>query len=249
MDLKFIQDYQKIIVSGIIGLSIICASSIASGAIVKYQKLQNQTITVTGSAQAEIYSDFAVLTVGYKTQAKTLQEGYKKMNAYKDVIVKYLVDQKVRRDQIQIMPISSYEVYRRVGDYVTNDVDFYRFNAEIKVATENVKLVEELTKRTGEIVDKGIDINYSNAEYLISNSMLDEAKIRLVGEATANAKNRASSMVFHTKNKIGTLTSAKTGVFQIVPVNSTEVTDYGINDTSSIHKKIIAVVNATFSVK
>lgn len=45
------------------------------------------------------------------------------------------------------------------------------------------------------------------------------------------------------------MNSAKMGVFQIVPENSTEVSDYGINDTRSIEKKVIAVVNATFTVK
>ncbi len=39
------------------------------------------------------------------------------------------------------------------------------------------------------------------------------------------------------------------GVFQIVPVNSTDVSDYGINDTSSIEKKVISTVNVTFNVK
>ena len=45
------------------------------------------------------------------------------------------------------------------------------------------------------------------------------------------------------------MNSAKMGVFQIVPVDSTDVSDYGINDTSSKEKKVIATVTATFTVK
>ena len=71
----------------------------------------------------------------------------------------------------------------------------------------------------------------------------------MVGEATKNAKQRAESMVSGTNGKIGTMNSAKMGVFQIVPINSTDVSDYGINDTSSIEKKVVATVNATFNVK
>ena len=71
----------------------------------------------------------------------------------------------------------------------------------------------------------------------------------MVGEATKNAKERAQSMVKSTGDKIGSLNSAKTGVFQIVPKESTDVSDYGINDTSSIQKKVVAVVSATFTVK
>ena len=38
------------------------------------------------------------------------------------------------------------------------------------------------------------------------------------------------------------------GVFQITPAFSTQVTDYGINDTSSRLKDVTAVVSATFAV-
>jgi hypothetical protein len=38
------------------------------------------------------------------------------------------------------------------------------------------------------------------------------------------------------------------GIFQITPVNSTNLSDYGEYDTSSIQKQITAVVHATFSV-
>ena len=56
-------------------------------------------------------------------------------------------------------------------------------------------------------------------------------------------------MAAGTNGKIGTMNSARMGVFQIVPVNSTDVSDYGINDTSSIEKKVISTVNVTFNVK
>lgn len=80
-------------------------------------------------------------------------------------------------------------------------------------------------------------------------SNLDDIKVKMVGEATKNAKARAESMIAGTNGKIGTMNSAKMGVFQIVPINSTDVSDYGINDTSSLEKKVISTVNVTFNVK
>ena len=56
-------------------------------------------------------------------------------------------------------------------------------------------------------------------------------------------------MIKGTNGKIGVMTNAKMGVFQIVPIDSTEVNDYGINDTSSIEKRVVATVSATFTVK
>ena len=49
--------------------------------------------------------------------------------------------------------------------------------------------------------------------------------------------------------KLRGLTQEKMGVFQITPVDSTDVSDMGINDTSTIEKKITAVANVVFQIK
>ena len=70
----------------------------------------------------------------------------------------------------------------------------------------------------------------------------------MLAKATENAKLRAESIVSSVGNKIGTLQSAKMGVFQITPVTSTQVSDYGEDDTSSLQKKVMVVVNTSFSI-
>jgi hypothetical protein len=47
---------------------------------------------------------------------------------------------------------------------------------------------------------------------------------------------------------VGRVRDAKTGVFQITSRNSTDVSDSGIYDTSSIDKDITAVVSVTFGI-
>ncbi len=61
----------------------------------------------------------------------------------------------------------------------------------------------------------------------------------MLAKATANAKLRAENMIKASENKIGFLRSAKMGVFQITPITSTDVSDYGYNDTSSLDKKVM----------
>ena len=50
-------------------------------------------------------------------------------------------------------------------------------------------------------------------------------------------------------NSVGKIQSVRMGVYQITPVNSTDVSDMGINDTSSIDKKVTAVANVSFKIK
>ncbi len=71
----------------------------------------------------------------------------------------------------------------------------------------------------------------------------------MLAEATKNAKQRAENMVHATGNLIGTMRSARMGVFQITPVTSTDVSDYGENDTSALEKTVMAVVSVTFSIE
>jgi hypothetical protein len=70
----------------------------------------------------------------------------------------------------------------------------------------------------------------------------------MLSEATENAKKRAESMAKASGNKIGSIRSARMGVFQITPVNSYDVSDWGMNDTSSLEKKVNAVVNVEFAI-
>jgi hypothetical protein len=39
------------------------------------------------------------------------------------------------------------------------------------------------------------------------------------------------------------------GVFQVTAPNSTDVSDYGVYDTSTLRKDVTAVVNVTFALK
>lgn len=244
---ELLKEYQTLFLGGIIGLSLLLSVCVLTGGVIKYQKLQNQTITTTGSASENVTSDFATLNIGYKTQSYNLKMGYASMENAKSKIKKYLILKGIQEKDIVFNQVSSYEVYRRVGNYTTNDIEFYRLNGDVKVSSNNVNLIDDISKKINELINEDIDISYSNVEYFVSN--LDDVKVKMVGAATKNAKERAISMVKSTGGNIGALTSAKTGVFQIVPVNSTDVSDYGINDTTSIEKKVVAVVNATFSVK
>lgn len=74
-------------------------------------------------------------------------------------------------------------------------------------------------------------------------------KIQLLGEATKNARMRAEGLARNSGSEIGTLKYASQGLFQITPVNPTDVSDYGIYDTTTIEKSVKAVVTIEYSIK
>ena len=56
-------------------------------------------------------------------------------------------------------------------------------------------------------------------------------------------------MLSAANSRVGKVRQMRMGVFQITPPDSTMVSDMGVNDTSTVDKKVTAVANVVFSVK
>lgn len=243
-----IKDYQIVILGILISLGCVFSTYIFSKSIVEFQKLQNQTIRVTGSASQNVTSDKAAWSIHVKTIRPTLKEGYNKINADTNIIKKFLLDNGIDEKNIDVSLVNSYENIKRLANgSITNEIENYNVYRFIKVKSDDINKLTDLSKKIDILVNQDINLTSESVQYFVSN--LDDIKVKMVGEATKNAKERAESMIKGTNGKIGVMTGAKMGVFQIVPVDSTEVNDYGINDTSSIEKKVVATVSATFTVK
>lgn len=78
---------------------------------------------------------------------------------------------------------------------------------------------------------------------------LESLKLELLGKASANARERADMMTSKAGSHVGAIKNASQGVFQIVPVGSTETSDSGSYDTTTIDKVVKAVVTIDFAVE
>ena len=247
-DIREIKDYQIVFLGIIIAIGAIVSTFIFAHAMVSYQKLQNQALSVTGSASKEIKSDIAVWKAYYEVRSKDLKSGYTKINADKAAVKDFLVANGMKEEDIKFTPVSSYPVYKKLSNgYDSNDVDGYRLSQNVQVSNSDVDKVTKISQDVVKLVDKNVEITSNTVDYFVSN--LDQLKIEMLAQATKDAKQRAESMVKSTGSHIGVMNSAKMGVFQIVAKDSTDVSDYGIYNTTARDKKINAVVNATFTIK
>ena len=64
-EIKAIKDYQIVVFGVIIALGAIFSTAIFTKSVIKYQKMQNQTISTTGSASKSVKADFATITINY----------------------------------------------------------------------------------------------------------------------------------------------------------------------------------------
>ncbi len=243
-----IKDYQVVLLGVMIALGSVASTFILSKAVVDFQKIQTQTIKVTGSASQNVTSDRSSWGFSFKTTKPTLKECYAKLNQDKKVIEDFLKANNINESDIEFQTIGNSENYRRTSNgYDTNEIVSYSAWRNVTVKSNETENLSKVAKSIDTLIDKNIELSSEDVQYFVSN--LDDIKVKMVGEAAKNAQERAKSMVSGTKGKIGTMNSAKMGVFQIVPVDSTDVSDYGYNDTSSKEKKVVATVTATFTVK
>ena len=130
---------------------------------------------------------------------------------------------------------------------MTNDIAYYNLSQAVVIKSDDVQKIKDISTDIQSLLDKGIDINVLEAQYFYSG--LADLKVKLLEDATTDAKNRATAMLKATHNKPGKIQSVNMGVYQITPVDSTNVSDMGINDTSTIDKKVTAVANVVFRIK
>ena len=237
-----IKDYQILLFGIALALGLIISTSIMS------KTLSRTGIEVTGSANQVVDSNFASWRLEYSVNDASTVNAYIEITRQAKIIHNFLLSHKITEKEITVDQISSYPVYKTSPSGVsTNQVDYYRFSKAFIVNSNNVEKITSISQDSQSLFAQGIQIESNKPQYFYTK--LDDLKVTLLEKATENAKDRAKSMLKSTGNNVGSIKSSKMGVFQITPVNSTEVSDYGINDTSSVQKKVTAVVQTVFRIK
>lgn len=239
--LERIEKLQVITLGAIIGFSLIISTKIVSSSLSK------DIVTVTGSAYEIVKSDSGSLDFGLTVKKATKQEAYSALQTQLKIVKDYLQNKGI--DTLETKPLNGYYNYKRdakTGAY-TDIPESYSLTQPIVIHSKNVELIKEISNEITGLINKGVDVNVYTPSY--DYSRLPELKVTLLEKASQDAKNRASSMLKPTRNTVGKIQSVKMGVYQITPVDSTNVSDMGINDTSTIDKKVTAVANVSFKIK
>lgn len=246
--LAFLKNTQIIILGLCIAAATIVSSVIFSKGFLSVTKFMREQITVTGSAQKNIKSDYAVWTGAFARRELLLADAYRKLGEDLAKVRSYLIAQGVGEKDIIVNQIDTETVYRKnEKGNSTNEIEGYRLKQTVELRSSDVDKISSISRSSTGLINEGIEFYSGSPEYFYTK--LDELKVEMLAKATENAKLRAENMVKATGNRIGFMRSARMGVFQITPVNSTEISDWGMNDTSSLEKKVTAVVNASFSIE
>ncbi|MBK6766631.1 MAG: SIMPL domain-containing protein [bacterium] len=228
-----------------IAIAIVAASFILGIKMVEMRKAGDM-ISVTGSAKRPIVSDLIVWSGNVGAQENTQQDAYRSVQTHAERLKRFFKEHSLPDAEVTMKTVSSEQIqeYNEHGMYTGRTLGF-RVNQSFEIRSTRVEAIEELIKKSDQLISEGLPFQGWGAQYLYTK--LADLRIEMLGEAMKDATERAKVMAESSGAKLGELRDAKMGVFQVTPRNSTDVSDYGYYDTSSKEKDITAVVKASYS--
>jgi uncharacterized protein len=235
--------------AGLAALSLaLVISSVVGANAIRTVKQSNDALVITGSAKRPIRSDYVVWRVSISSQQPTAQAAYQELKTRTERVQRYLQEQQVPDDAITLSAIETYAIPEvSANGRETGQTLAYRLNQRLEVRSNEVDRITKLSQQSTDLLNEGIPLVSEPPQYLYT--QLSKLRIEMVAEATKDAKARAEAIASSTGDRVGAVRSAETGVFQITARNSTDVSDSGIYDTSSIEKDITAVVSVKFGMQ
>jgi len=229
-----------------LGLGLVLAALIGASTL-KAVKRAGDEIEVTGSFKKQVRSDYAVWKAAIALQGPDLQGASAQATADAQRLVAFLRTNGIADSSVTMRPLETEALYRVAENgATTSELTGYKVTQRVEVRSADVARITALSQRANDLIGQRIPLGSSSVDYLYT--QLERVRGEMLADATRDAKRRAEAIAQAAGAEVGGIRSARMGVFQVTPRNSTEVSDYGMNDTSSLDKDVTAVVRVTFAV-
>ena len=230
-----------------LSLGLIISTSIAIKGLEKI-KSANQMITVKGYAERRITSDWALWRESFTARGADLISAYDKLQKDLATILTYLEKNGIKRESINISSVYTDIRYKLTEKgQATNQIEGYVLSQTVSISSSDIKLIERISKESTTLIKEGVELTSHSPEYFYTK--INDLKIEMLKEAAKDARLRAEQLASASGSSVGALRSAEQGVFQITPAFSTEVSDSGEYDTSTIEKSIKAIVTMEYAIR
>jgi uncharacterized protein len=212
------------------------------------QALSSRTaegVTVTGSARVDVRADRAVWTINAFEQAPDVATAVARTEAAIEAVTAYLLAGGVDAEQIQLDGLATSINYNWTDNGMTSEIVSYSAYRNLRVRSDDVDLIDRLSRDFGSLLSSGIGVNAYAPEYYVTS--LPALRPQLLEAAVGDALVRARAMVAVVDGSVGGVRAIRSGPFQVSTPDSVDVSDYGMYDTSTIDKTVTATVSVTFT--
>lgn len=227
-----------------LALGMILSTWIAADTVLRI-KVRDTTIRVKGYAEKPIQADLGQWTAQITVRNRDLSMAHARLVQHRQAVLHYMTLKGFPAAQVGMTAATvNIRHIQNVRGHDTNEIDHYKIDQSFKIESPDVKRIAAAARDSSDLLEVGVEINSHRPQYHYTT--LNDLKLTMLEQATANARQRALRLVHGSGAEIGDLRSASQGVFQITPRRSTDVSDYGRNDTTTINKMIKAVVTIEY---
>ncbi len=231
-----------------IAVGLIVSAAIAYRAALRVS--HSESIRVKGSASQRVRSDFGIWRGSISVAAPSLEEAAEKLEAAEKSATDLITAAGFRMGEAATWEsISITTVFKKNENGVdTPEILRYQLLRSLEISSPDVERLDKINRGFTDLVRQGINVSNYGASYVITN--LDDYKLKLLAAATENGRQRAEILARSAAGgQVGGLISASQGIFQILAPGSSDISDFGTYDKSTIDKEVKAVVTLEFGVE
>lgn len=215
-----------------------------------YRAMSGRTVTVKGLAERDVIADTAVWNIKINDVGGDLTALQAQVDSDIATIHTFLIDSGFEPSDIQNLRVQVRDKYAGYSDAelkAQNNDGRYVIETGVMVRSNNVMLVDAVSRRMGELVRRGITIteDYSGPIYIFNG--LNDIKISMIEQATKNATAAGEQFAKDADARLGKIKSANQGVFSIESRDPTD--SWSSNERQAINKKVRVVATITFYLK
>lgn len=228
-------------------------SSYLLGEVIRDVVLSRQIVKVRGYAEKIVESDTASWGLDIQVQVRTkeeVSEGYQLLENQTQQLLTFIKKVGIQTEHVNLLPVVLIEKRKRIGDYETNEVEFIRLRQNLEVHSQLVQKVAKLAGDITQLIKENIIIRSERPSYFYSK--VNSLKSELLTAATQDAHTRAKTLAEGSGVQLGFLKAARQGSFSILAASDSGISSdssRGYDDTSSIVKKITAVVTVDYTME
>lgn len=218
----------RTVVAVIIGLSIIITGYVI-GKAYNYKYSSINTVSVIGGADFNFSADMVVWSAAYSKSNYDLKVAYASLKTDEQQVRAYLKKNGISDSEMVFSAIVidkqfSYS-YGENGNVTSTTFAGYQLRQTVKVNSRSIDKVEKISREITELLQSGIELSSEQPAYYYTK--LSDLKIKLLEQATEDARIRAEAIAKNGDSKLGDLKKASMGVFQITGQYSNEDYTYG----------------------
>ncbi|MGL4252843.1 MAG: SIMPL domain-containing protein [Fusobacteriaceae bacterium] len=208
---------------------------------IKYFKNYERSVAVKGLSEKIVKSDLASWNINFSVSGDELKDVYREISENQKTIKEFLRSKGFREDELQVGTLITNDNWNNNYDGRVQNQQRYLITGNIILTTKNVDLVYKISQSSGELVDKGIVVTYSNINYFYTD--IKEIKEEMLIEAIKNAKFAAEIFAKNSESEIIGIKNASQGIFNITSPDTLS------GDSVTVEKKVRVVTSVDFFIK